>query len=537
MDTTAAAYEDFQYENLAFRNTHPDWLGTVGRIFGMDPAPADRCRVLELGCGPGGNLVPLAELLPGSEFVGVDLSSSQIARARADAAAVGATNVRFEALDIRDVPDWGPFDYVICHGVFSWVPDDARRRILAIAGEQLAPQGIAYVSYNTLPGWHARGMLRAILRRVVPAGPPQEMARTARTFLEILRTRTPEQLPLGAWLRGELMLLDQLSDRYLYFEYLVDENVPLYFDEFLQLATDAGLQHLGDADVSSMLPSQLGEEGERFVDAITRTQLEQEQLLDYLTIRLFRRTLLCRRDVALEREIEHRVLADGWIGADLTLGAVGDGTADDAALPDLEDPAVRTPLLRDGTELTFVDGDGLRIASDDPVSKALLHELARSGPAGTPTLELVTAVAAHLDREADAELVDDVCARAMRILLQGRLDAGRWQRPIATAEPDRPRTTATVRRQAEAGETSVVGPRHEHRSVDPLDRVLLVAMDGSSDLDGLVAAVVAAQEAGTLAIGHGEGTTLDLTALRPLVVDRVAALVASGLVLLDVSGA
>jgi hypothetical protein len=160
------------------------------------------------------------------------------------------------------------------------------------------------------------------------------MARTARTFLRILATRTPERLPLGAWLRGELMLLDQLSDRYLYFEYLVDENVPLYFDEFLQLAIDAGLQHLGDADVSSMLPSQLGEEGERFVDSITRTQLEQEQLLDYLTIRLFRRTLLCRREVALEREIDHRVLADGWIGADLTLedGADGDAPGMDALL-------------------------------------------------------------------------------------------------------------------------------------------------------------------------------------------------------------
>lgn len=538
MDTTAAAYEDFQYENLAFRNTHPDWLGTVGRIFGMDPARADRCRVLELGCGPGGNLVPLAELLPGSEFVGVDLSSSQIARARADAAAVGVTNVRFEAMDIRDVPDWGPFDYVICHGVFSWVPDDARRRILAIASEQLAPQGVAYVSYNTLPGWHARGMLRAILRRVVPEGPPQEMARTARTFLEIMRTRTPEQLPLGAWLRGELMLLDQLSDRYLYFEYLVDENVPLYFDEFLQLATDAGLQHLGDADVSSMLPSQLGEEGERFVDAITRTQLEQEQLLDYLTIRLFRRTLLCRSDVTLQREIEHRILADGWIGADLTLGAVGDdgGETSDTSLPDLTDPAVRTPLLRDATELVFVDGDGLRIASDDPISKSLLHELARSGPAGRPTLELVTAIAEHLDRAADAELVDDVCARAMRILLQGRLDAGRWQRPIAVRLPERPRTTATVRHQAAAGETSVVGPRHEHRSVDPLDRVLLVAMDGQRDADGLAAAVMAARADGTLEIGHGEDTELEPGALRPLVTNRLAALTASGLVLADVDG-
>ena len=64
------------------------------------------------------------------------------------------------------------------------------------------------------------------------------------------------------------------------------------------------MQHLGDADVSSMLPSQLGDEGERFVDSITSTQLEQEQLLDYLTIRLFRRTLLCRSDVTLDREID-----------------------------------------------------------------------------------------------------------------------------------------------------------------------------------------------------------------------------------------
>ncbi len=519
MDTTAAAYEDFQYENLAFRNTHPDWLGTVGRIFGMDPAPADGCRVLELGCGPGGNLMPLAELLPGSEFVGVDLSSSQIARARTDAAAIGVTNVRFEAMDIRDVPDWGPFDYVICHGVFSWVPDDVRRRILAIASEQLSPQGIAYVSYNTLPGWHARGMLRAILRRVVPEGPPQEMARTARTFLHILRTQTPERLPLGAWLRGELALLDQLSDRYLYFEYLVDENVPLYFDEFLQLASDAGLQHLGDADVSSMLPSQLGDEGERFVDSITRTQLEQEQLLDYLTIRLFRRTLLCRRDVAIEREIDHRVLADGWIGADITR---------DAGLTDAD--------LLGTDEVTFTDSEGLRISSDDPVSKAMLDALASAGPAGLATADAVAHVARLTGREDRDALTDEVTARAMRILVQGRLDAGRWQRPVVAIAPERPATTRLVRHQAGAGLSSVVNARQEHRSVDALDRVLLAAMDGTLDRSGLARAVLAARDAGVLSLEASDGPVDDPEALATLVDDRLRSFAASGLLLDQVVG-
>jgi len=545
MNTTAAAYEDFQYENLAFRNTHPDWLGTVGRIFGMQPARADACRVLELGCGPGGNLVPLAELLPGSEFVGIDLSSTQIARARADAAAVGATNVRFEAMDILDVPDWGPFDFIICHGVFSWVPDDVRRRILAIASEQLSPQGIAYVSYNTLPGWHARGMLRAILRRVVPAGPPQEMARTARTFLHILRTQTPERLPLGGWLRGELALLDQLSDRYLYFEYLVEENVPLYFDEFLQLATDAGLQHLGDADVSSMLPSQLGEEGERFVDSITSTQLEQEQLLDYLTIRLFRRTLLCRRDVTLEREIDHRVLADGWIGSDLTAtppdpAEEADRAEDDHAAEggaaeggeDRADAAADASRLRDGSEMTFTDADGLRISSDDPVSKAMLHVLALAGPGGIEVAALVAEVARILGRADDADdLTDEVTARAMRILVQGRLDAGRWQRPVVAIPPERPATTRLVRHQLAQGLTSVVNARQEHRSVDALDVALLTAMDGTCDTDGLARAVLTAQAEGTLTLESAGGPVTDPSALSVLIGDRLQQLAASALVL------
>jgi methyltransferase-like protein len=528
--TTAAAYENFQYENLAFRNTHPDWLGTVGRIFGMDPARADRCRVLELGCGPGGNLVPLAELLPGSEFVGVDLSSTQIARARADAAAIGASNLRFEAMDIRDVPDWGPFDYVICHGVFSWVPDDVRRRILAIADEQLSPQGIAYVSYNTLPGWHARGMLRAILRRVVPEGPPQEMARTARTFLNILRTQTPERLPLGGWLRGELALLDQLSDRYLYFEYLVEENVPLYFDEFLQLATDAGLQHLGDADVSSMLPSQLGDEGERFVDAITTTQLEQEQLLDYLTIRLFRRTLLCRREVPLQREIDHRVLADGWVGADLTLAtAQSDGSAQGAEPDGLDIPAA---LLLDATELTFTDSDGLRISSDDPVSKTMLRTIAAAGPAGLEVATLVDEVAQVLGRtDASDVLRDEVTARAMRILLQGRLDAGRWRRPITGTVPALPSTTRLVRHQVAQGSVSVVNARQEHRSVDALDRVLLGAMDGTRDATALAVAVLEARDVGALTLETADGPVEDPVMLTQLIGDRLDALAAAALVL------
>jgi methyltransferase-like protein len=262
-----------------------------------------------------------------------------------------------------------------------------------------------------------------------------------------------------------------------------------------------------------MLPSQLGEEGERFVDSITRTQLEQELLLDYLTIRLFRRTLLCRSDVALDREIDHRVLADGWIGADVKL-----------------DADVTEAQLLNTDELTFTDADGLRISSDDPVSKVMLHALATAGPAGISTSDAVAHVAQLTGRDDDT-LTDEVTARAMRILVQGRLDAGRWKRPVVGTPPERPTTSRLVRHQVTAGLSSVVNARQEHRSVDALDRVLLGAMDGTRDANALAQAVLEARDAGVLSLESSDGPVDDAAALATLVADRLATLAASGLVL------
>src|SRR5262249_48550986 len=117
------SYEDVPYGNLAHPASHPDRLATVATLFGLTPPPVARCRVLELGCAAGGNLLPMALAFPDSTFVGVELSPRQVAEGRATAAALGLTNVELRAQDILDLPDsFGPFDYVIAHGVYSWVP-------------------------------------------------------------------------------------------------------------------------------------------------------------------------------------------------------------------------------------------------------------------------------------------------------------------------------------------------------------------------------------------------------------------------------
>src|SRR5947209_2271282 len=118
MTTPANSYDALPYATRPRRATHPDSLATVAVLMGMTPAPVDRSRVLELGCGTGGNLTPMAATLPESHFVGIDLSPVQIAAAESVAQALGLTNVDFKTASILDVDDsWGQFDYIICHGV------------------------------------------------------------------------------------------------------------------------------------------------------------------------------------------------------------------------------------------------------------------------------------------------------------------------------------------------------------------------------------------------------------------------------------
>ena len=164
MVPSTTSYDEVPYADRVQPATHPDRLAVVATLYGMDPAPPDRCRVLELGCAGGANLIALAETLPGSDFVGIDLSPRQIASGRQKVQALGLTNVELRAMSLVDIGEaFGRFDYILCHGVYSWVPAEVRDAILAISSANLMPQGVAYVSYNCYPGWHARAAAREMM--------------------------------------------------------------------------------------------------------------------------------------------------------------------------------------------------------------------------------------------------------------------------------------------------------------------------------------------------------------------------------------
>ena len=241
MSTTASAYDAVPYDSLPFAQTHPDRLATLAHLFGLQPPPLANCRVLELGCASGGNLIPMAVAMPGAQFVGVDLSSVQVAQGQALIDALGLRNIRLLPCSITDVDAaLGHFDYIIAHGVYSWVPSPVQEKILSICAEQLSPGGVAYVSYNTLPGWRMRGMVRDLMRyHAMPFADPGQRVAQARGIVDFLAQWVPVQdNAYGMLLQQELQTLRGAPDHYVLHEHLEDINEPLYFHQFAQRLLD-----------------------------------------------------------------------------------------------------------------------------------------------------------------------------------------------------------------------------------------------------------------------------------------------------------
>jgi SAM-dependent methyltransferase len=188
------SYDEVPYESHPFPESHPERLATIASLFSLKPPPIDRCRVLELGCASEGNLIPMAFNLPGSSFVRVELSTRQAAQGRQAIRELALGNVEIRQADILDIDgSWGQFDYVIAHGVFSWVPRPVQDKILQVCSANLADNGVAYVSYNTYPGWHMYGMLRDMM--LYHAGRFEQPARKvaeARGLLDFLDRWAPE---------------------------------------------------------------------------------------------------------------------------------------------------------------------------------------------------------------------------------------------------------------------------------------------------------------------------------------------------------
>ncbi|WP_286937988.1 methyltransferase regulatory domain-containing protein [Achromobacter sp. UBA4530] len=296
------AYDETPYESNAFPLTAPGHLRAVAALYGLSAPPVENARILELGCAAGGNLLPFAVAHPNAHVVGIDLSTHQIESGQTIIKALGLANVELRSLSITDISkDFGEFDYIIAHGVFSWVPPPVREAILRVCRENLAPEGIAYISYNTYPGWKASDVVRdAMILNSYGAQTPTERVTRAKDVLGMLEHGLSNSNPLRSALQQAARQLRQHSDYYLMHEHLEAVNAPCYFLEFAAAAQQAGLAYLADADPQSSIPSNYGSNVAVLHSALSADSPREmrEQYLDFAVGRQFRKSLLVHSERA-----------------------------------------------------------------------------------------------------------------------------------------------------------------------------------------------------------------------------------------------
>jgi methyltransferase-like protein/SAM-dependent methyltransferase len=462
------SYDAVPYNSYPFPRTHPDHLAAVATLFGMKPAPIDRCRVLELGCAAGGNLIPMALTLPGSRFVGVDLSARQIANGRKLVRELALDNIDLRHLNILDVgQDFGSFDYIVCHGVYSWAPGPVRDKVLEVCAQNLAPRGVAFVSYNTYPGWHMNGAIRDMLcfhaRRFAR---PEDRARQARALLDFLaEAAAPEQNAYSRLLEEGLEVFARVDDSYLLHEYLEEVNEPIYFHQFVERAARHGLQYLAEAEVHTMAAWRFPARVAAAVARLSSNFIELEQFLDFVRNRKFRQTLLCHAGVTLGRHVGTERLSGLYVASALK-----------PASPDLD--------VRSNREDHFHGPRGQGPTTTDPLLKAALVHLAEHWPQAVPFAALAGAARARLG--AGGADGDQALGKSLLQLYSANLlELHTRSLPIVREAPERPRASPLARRQAVAGPV-VTNLRHESVSLNAWQRQVLGLLDGSRDRAALL---------------------------------------------------
>ena len=384
-DSIQECYDEVAYGSEPITPTNPNHMGGVAALFGHPSVPPSRARILELGCARGDNLIAIAAAYPSAECVGIDISPNQIAQAVRTVRDAGVPNCTFLAADIRELPvPERPYDYVIAHGVFSWVPRDTQESLLSWCGQHLSPEGLLFLSYNTLPGWHTRLALREMmLFESRHEATVSKKPAVARRILNLLAEAVPRESPYGRMLHEELQHPRSMPDWYLTHDFMAEFNEPQLFYQLMERATQYGLHYVADAEVPLNFALEVAPAVRARVQQMAGDRIAREQYLDFVRNRMFRRSIFAKASPRQYEQVRWQDILESHVRTMLQ-------------------PAERDE--KGGVFFRHPNGGGMR-ASDEPLAsfltalrarwpkEVLVREFIEAGPwrtSGAPLVELMT---------------------------------------------------------------------------------------------------------------------------------------------------
>jgi SAM-dependent methyltransferase/methyltransferase-like protein len=448
------------YVSNAIVPSQPARLFALAMLFGLTPPAMETASILELGCASGGNIIPLAARFPRARFLGIDLTQRHIDEGRARIRALGLANIEIRQGDVTtlDLPE--SYDCVIAHGLYSWVPPAARDAILRIAARNLKPDGISYVSYNVFPGWQMRGIIRDLmLFHAGREGPPDRRIAMARWVLDNVAKIANPGTPYGAKLQEEAKGLAAQNDAYILSEFLVPDNAPCYFRDFVAAAEREGLVYLCESEVEMCLPENHGPEVAKLVREMSAGQLMlMEQYIDFLVGRTFRQTLLVRRDQAerIQRMLRNEMARSLHISGQLVL-----------------DPGASS----NGRWL-FRALNGRAVTATSHAARRAIEIVSAAFPA-TRGLDEICAELSVSDPDVGAAARADILNVLFQLIVYGLALPSSIPVRTGRATAERPVAWSIARADAAAGWKWTTNLRHETVPLDIITLELLPHLDGS----------------------------------------------------------
>ena len=305
-DMQQTIYKELGYKSYPFPFTTPAYLEAYGTLVGLKPPTAKTARVLELGATYGGNIISQAVHNPEATFVGIELSQDQVEKGNKIISDAKLENVSLLQEDILNFDEsLGNFDYIIAHGFYSWISHEMKDKLLDIISHHLADNGIAYVSYNTYPGWHTMEEVRQLMlfaNRGYDELTHKEKVLRGKTVGSLVGAQILNYDNLkerNSKFLGALRSVIQKDDYYVGHDHLEPHNDPCYFYQFNDHLKAHNLTYVCDADLTlSMVRTYDESIADKLEKLAPNSQADQEQYLDFMLDTTFRKSIICKADAA-----------------------------------------------------------------------------------------------------------------------------------------------------------------------------------------------------------------------------------------------